>query len=497
MKFNFLLIAALCVLGSSCTKDLDLTPESSATAQVFYGSVNDFQQATNAVYSGLQTYPNRALDLYETRSDNVYGVSDDGKRYWDPINNLSPDLADKSVISSAWANNYNGIFKANTLLEQLNKNGDAVLTPALKSRLEAEGRFLRAFYYFDLIRLFGRVPLIDKVVTAAEITSIPRAEVENAYALIIADLEFAAANLPENYGATEAGHATKYAAKGILAQVYMTRSGPTYNVKGPGMGTTEWTKAGALLDEIIASGKYRLLNTYNSIFAYDNESNAEVVFDIQYISGGLGLGGEFPSLLLPDRYVQQVAGFAGGVMVRPPSASLLASYPTGDKRSTFSIQNGYTIAGGATDSRPLLVKFLNVSKKGTRWTDWPLNFIVLRYTDVLMLKAECILHDAAGSQSDVDKIVNDVRTRAGISPLANVNLDVLLAERQREFIGEGIRWHDLVRSGNVVALMNDWISKDDNQKAINTMKPEFVIYPVPQNEINIVPGLYEQNSGYN
>jgi hypothetical protein len=84
MKFNLLLIAALCVLGSSCTKDLDLTPASSATAQVFYGSVNDFQQAASAVYSGLQTYPNRVLDLYETRSDNIYGASDDGKRYWTP-----------------------------------------------------------------------------------------------------------------------------------------------------------------------------------------------------------------------------------------------------------------------------------------------------------------------------------------------------------------------------------------------------------------------------
>jgi hypothetical protein len=356
---------------------------------------------------------------------------------------------------------------------------------------------LRAFYYFDLVRLFGRVPLIDKVVTATQITTIPRAEVENVYALIIADLEFAAANLPENYGATEAGHATKYAAKGILGLVYMTRSGPAYNIKGPGTGASEWAKAGALFDEIIASGKYRMLDTYSSIFAYDNENNAEVLFDVQYISGGLGLGGEFPSLFLPDLYVQQVAGFAGGVMIRPPSASLLASYPVGDTRRTFSIQNGYTTSGGATDPRPLLVKFLNVSKKGTRWTDWPLNFIVLRYTDILMLKAECILHGAPGSQAAVDKIVNDVRKRAGVTALANVTLDILLQERQREFIGEGVRWNDLVRSGNVVAIINAWIGRDDNLKAINTMKAEFVVYPVPQNEMNIVPGLYDQNPGYN
>jgi hypothetical protein len=493
MRYVFLLLSVLLCQG--CTDQLELIPESSATTVVFYKTESDFTQAANAVYADLKSYPNRVLDLSETRSDNIYGVSDDGKRYWDAINNFSPSLAGNTKIISAWSGNYSGIFKANTLLDQLSRNG-SVLGESIRLRLEAEGRFLRAFYYFDLLRLFGKVPLIDKVMTAAEASGVSRTPVEEVYSLIISDLQYAAEHLPEVYDAKSVGHATKYAAKGLLALVHMTRSGPSYSIEGPGLGVNEWSAAAALLDDIINSKRYNMLGTYEEIFGYGNEGNSEVIFDVQYVSGGLGLGGEYPSLLLPDLYVQQIAGFAGGVMVRPPSADLLASYPEADRRKTFSVQNGYT-SGGRYDPRPLLVKFIDVSKKGTRWTDWPLNFIVLRYTDVLLMRAECTLRGASGSQQDVVDVVNDVRKRANIPALTSVNTDVLLAERRREFIGEGIRWHDLVRSGEVIEVMNSWSAREDAGRVIGEMKAEYIIYPVPQTELNIIPGLYEQNKGYN
>lgn len=319
---------------------------------------------------------------------------------------------------------------------------------------------------------------------------------EDIYALIIEDLKFASENLPEAYNANMVGHATRYAAKGILALVYMTRSGPSYGIEGPGLGTDEWSLAATLLDDIIKSEKFRLLDTYDEIFAYDNENNAEVIFDVQYISGGLGLGGEYPSLFLPDLFVQQIAGFAGGVMVRPPSADLLSTYPAEDNRKTFAIQEGYTV-GGRYDARPLLVKYIDAAKRGTRWTDWPLNFIVLRYTDIVLLRAECTLNGASGSQEDVITFVNDVKRRANIPLVTAVDLDGLLAERRREFIGEGLRWHDLVRSGKAIDLLNRWSTIEDNEGAMNQMKADYIIYPIPQTELNINPGLYEQNEGYN
>jgi hypothetical protein len=164
MKRIYLLLS-LAVLGlGSCTDELDQKPISSSTTLTFYQTNNDFLQGVNAVYSNLRGYPDRVLNLSETRSDNIYGVSDGGVRDWDPINGFQSTLSSNPYLSEAWLSNYNGIFNANTVLEQLVKNGAVITDATLKTRFEAEAKYLRAFYYFDLVRTFGKVPLIDHVV---------------------------------------------------------------------------------------------------------------------------------------------------------------------------------------------------------------------------------------------------------------------------------------------------------------------------------------------
>jgi hypothetical protein len=153
-------------------------------------------------------------------------------------------------VIEAWNANFNGIYKANVLLEQLVENGSVIPDATLKLRLEAEAKFLRAFFYFDLVRWFGKVPIIDHPVTANEALEIKQSPVADVYNLIISDLQFAATNLPDVYGAADKGRATKWAAKGILALVYMTRSAPTYGIEGPGLGLNEWSNALTLLNEI-------------------------------------------------------------------------------------------------------------------------------------------------------------------------------------------------------------------------------------------------------
>jgi hypothetical protein len=114
-----------------------------------------------------------------------------------------------------------------------------------------------------------------------------------------------------------------------------------------------------------------------------------------------------------------------------------------------------------------------------------------------MMKAEAILKGGTpGSQADVDIIVNRVRARAGISPLTNVTFEQLMDERRKEFIGEGIRWFDLIRMPDIVTRMNNWRAVDDVYKSIAQMKNDFIIYPVPSTEIDVKNGLYEQNPGY-
>lgn len=497
MKKIFYFIILLAVF-SSCSDELNQLPISSATTETFYKSTNDFLQGVNAVYADLRAYPDRQLNLSETRSDNLYAVSDGGVRDWEGINSFHKTIAANPYITEAWLTNYNGIYRANVVLDQLAKNGSIITDVTLRKRLEAEAKFLRATFYFDLVRSFGKVPLIITPISVSEALSIPQSPVTDIYALILSDLQFAAENLSETNAAADKGRATKYSAKGLLALVYMTRSGPTYNIDGPGLGLNEWSQAITLLNSIIDSKKYSFLPSYSNIFSYTNENNAEVIFDIQYITGlSPVLGSTFAWLLVPDAYFQSKGkAIQGGLTIRPVAETLINSFEPEDVRKTFSIQPGY-VYNGVSEPRSFFVKYVDLTKVPTNRLDWPINFIAQRYTDILMLKAECILHGASGTQAEVDAIVNQVRTRAGLTtPVANVTLPQLMAERQKEFMGEGLRWNDLVRSGLVETIMPDWISAEDIQKQIQPFQKNYIIYPIPQSEIDVKGGLYTQNAGY-
>src|SRR5665647_3684250 len=134
------------MLFTSCSDELNQLPISSATTVTFYKSSNDFTQGVNAIYADLKAYPDRQLNLSETRSDNLYAVSDGGVRDWEGINSFQKTIAANVYISEAWNADFNGIFKENVLLEQLQKYGTVITSAPLKLRFEAEAKFLRAFY---------------------------------------------------------------------------------------------------------------------------------------------------------------------------------------------------------------------------------------------------------------------------------------------------------------------------------------------------------------
>jgi len=125
------------------------------------------------------------------------------------------------------------------------------------------------------------------------------------------------------------------------------------------------------------------------------------------------------------------------------------------------------------------------------------NYPIIRYADVLLMKAEAILRGGGGgTQAEVDALVNQVRNRAGLANISNVTLDMLLTERRHEFVAEGKRWHDLVRTGKVLTVMAAWKATDDvaNKMAVPTAND--IIYPIPQTQLSVNPGLYTQNAGY-
>lgn len=512
MKNVFLLYAiAGAALMASCAKDLNQAPLSSGTTTTFYLQPSDFIQGANAVYNDLRGYPDRLLNLSEIRSDNIYGVTVSG-RDWDPINNFAQGIAPNVYVEEAWQVNFNGIFRANTLLDQLDKNAANAGSAALVTRLQAEARFLRAFFYFDLVKYFGKVPIIGHPVLANQAITIPRSAVADVYAFIISDLQFAIANLPANYSgtfpsytATDVGRATKYAAEATLARVYMARSGPTYDIEGPGLGLNEWNLALPLLQDVITNGGFVFNTNYANIFSYTNQNptvNKEAVFDVMYITGqNPVLGATYVWALAPQNYFNSLGNNSsllnGSLEIIPVATDLMNAYEAGDVRKAFSVYTaGYTYLG-STESRPFFKKWLDITKTPTTSRfDWAENFIAIRYTDVLMMKAECILHGAPGSQSDVDGIVNQVRTRAGLGALSNVTLAQLFNERRKEFADEGQRWFDLQRSGNLVTIMNAWKATEDVQSKVSTIVPNYVIYPVPQSQMDAAPGLYKQNLGY-
>lgn len=521
-KIFFLPIITALVFTASCKKELDQKPISSPTTETYYTSPSDFLQATNAIYQALHNYPIRLANLSEIRSDNIYGVSVT-VRDWDPINDFSPGIASNTYVEEAWRADFNGIFKANTLLDQINKNGSFIGSATLSTRFQAEAKFLRAFFYFDLVRYFGKVPLIDHPLTPTESSTIGRSSVTDVYKMIIADLQFAIDNLPTTYydpknptKSVDVGRATKYAAEAELALVYMTRSGPTYDIEGPGLGLNEWSLALPLLNDIINSGVFVFNPNYANIFSYANQSpvsdptptltgvNREAIFDVMYVSGISGTadqyGAQYPWTLTPNGYFASLGDNKsnGSLEIIPVSNNLLNDYDPADVRKNFTIYSaGYTGTNGSTELRPFFKKWLDVSKiPTTSRFDWGINFIAIRYTDVLMEKAECILH-GAGSQGDADAIVNQVRARAGLTtPLTNVTLPQLFEERRREFADEGSRWFDLQRSGDLITIMNNWRAADDPQNRINPIVANYVIYPVPQSQLDAAPGLYSKNPGY-
>ncbi|WP_255563435.1 RagB/SusD family nutrient uptake outer membrane protein [Mucilaginibacter rivuli] len=496
----------------ACRKDLDQVPLSSATTATFYLQTSDFIQGTNAIYNSLRGYPTRAIYLSEIRSDNLYNDTEQG-RDWDPLKDFAKGIAPNNLVEEAWASDFSGIFRANTVLDQLKKNGNLVGVPALANRLTAEARCMRGFFYFDLVRYFGKVPITQSPVTAEEAKIIPRSPVADVYQLIMADLQFAIANLPANYAGaypsyvtTDVGKPTKFAAEAMLAQVYMARSSATYNIEGPGMATNEWGLALPLLQDIISNGGFVFNPNYANIFAYSNTSplvNKEAVFDIMYISGlNPILGSNFPWQLAPATYFSSInapSSGNGSLGIMPVSNNLLSSYESGDVRKAITIfTNGFTYAG-SFEPRPFFKKYVdinNIPKNNN--SDWGVNYMVIRYTDVLMMKAECILRGAPGTPADVEAIINPVRVRAGLTAKTGYTIAQLFDERRREFADEGYRWFDLQRSGDLVNMMNNWASIDDKAtpKRINTVTNNYVIYPVPQSQINAAPGLYTQNPGY-
>ena len=498
MKKIYILLSIIVFGLVACEEELNQVPISAISSDGFFTNETGFEQAVNGIYQALSSYPERQFHLSDVRSDNIYGVGSMGVRPHEPVNNFALTLATNEYMSEAWDTNFEGIMRANTVLDNISE--ESIPDATKRNQFEGEAKFLRALFYFDLVKYFGPVPVIDHLTSPTEALEIPRSPVADVYDLIISDLQEAGDLLPSSYSDGDIGRATSYAAKGILARVYLTRSGPILHPDGPCMGTNEYSQALSLLNEVI-SGPYSMLDDYAATFDLTNENNSDIIFDIQYVSGGLGVGAAYPGEIAGSAFWRAAAyPYAIGLETKDVSYDLINSYGPDDLRFAFNVQIGYTDpSNNEYVEDPVCTKFSRTDPStwgGDRF-DFGINFPVLRFTDVLLMKAECILQGASGTQEEVDQIISDVRERGDMPAVSNANLDDLLEERRKEFLGEGLRWHDLVRTGKVLDVMNAWIPVEDVAGQMRqSINADHIIYPVPLSQMDVKKGLYTQNKGY-
>jgi hypothetical protein len=349
LPFTFLILL-LTIFSSGCEDFLDQVPQTARSSENFYRTDADFKNAivgSYAVFKNNGLYGNgginaNLLTLTEVVSDNVtHGATK-------AVSNLSVFEIDEfnfslsnTVITSVWTGHYIGIGRVNTILDKLPA---ATFEASQKNRYEGEAKFLRAYFYFNLVRLFGKVQLVEQAFDEPYAANkLPRAEVSKIYELIINDLTFAENNLPAAIPASEAGRASRWAAKALLAKVYMT--------------TNQLEPAGQKLKEIIDSQQFNLSTSYAATFSpttgYAN--NKDLILAVMYKSGLVGQGGTWWSDLIPFGVPGSLFGTTGsGVGYLQPTEDMEKAYEPNDVRKNASIATSYL----AANNTPVNVRYV-------------------------------------------------------------------------------------------------------------------------------------------
>ena len=422
---------------------------------------------------------------------------------------------------------YVGIARCNLAIKYVSNmeiGTDSIFTPTMKDRLLGEAHFLRAYYYFRLVRVFAGVPITTDVIDDSERWGIDRSSVEQVYALILEDLIKAndMLQLRSAMKAEDLGRATKGAAQAMLLKVNLYMASPYWSKQLSQDPASYYAAAKQWGDSIIASGEYSLCPNYEDNFTLAGENGQESVFEIQYMEvpwGDYGEGfgfsaGSFTQILTRSR--SSLIG--GGWGFNHPTQNLYDEFEPTDIRRDVAILNPVdSLIETPSVEIYLGSRYLN-NKYGMyrdpadlgggfgKWslhaTRGPLNNRQIRYADVLLMYAEAAL--GAGDEAIARTYINMVRTRVGLTEIAQADNAALRHERRVELAMEGHRWFDLVRWEGVAG--NGLKAHMDAYKATETLEAqshiqEFVagkheIFPIPQEEIQLNPTPMAQNPGY-
>jgi len=477
---NYIIIAGIMFLALVSCDDsefLDVQPSKETTEQAL-SSPTAATELVNAVYNKFLSWNESSFPwngVSSMTSDDADKGSDPGdtggdKDLMDALTFTSTSLS----FNEVWEGNYQGIARANQALKFL---PDLDIDDDLKTRLVGETKFLRAVFYFRLARMFGGIPLIDKVPNIQNQDDInaanTRVSKEEIYSFITADLDDAINALPVSYTGNNLGRATKGAALTLLAKVNMYQG--------------NWQQVADLTNQVMGLG-YSLTPEYEDIWKEIGENNSESIFEIQG-------RGETPNKGVEGYFVTQGARGAGGWGwgFNTPTEDLANSYEEDDKRRDATIifrgetlWDGLVVAETVSNPRYNQKAYVSKTMESFNGADWESNknVRILRYAEVLLMNAEAAINIGGDAKTPL----NLVRNRAGLESLETVTLMDVWKERRAELAFEHDRYFDLVRQGRAGVVLR--------AHGKNFVDGKHELFPIPQTQIDLSKGQLIQNPGY-
>ena len=479
MKKSILYISILLLFVVGCEESLEFVVKDKLTLENFFLTADDAMASVNGVYDVLgdeDQYNSSLWLIQDISSDDC-----DANSTWNDPNAQQFDRytlqANNNYTTNIWKTSYDLISKANLSIDSIPV---VEMDESLKNRLVGEAKFLRGLIYFNLVRLFGGVPLILHPETDIDAYLVPRADAELVYDQIISDLEDASSNLPTSYGGTDKGRATRGAALGVLSKVYLTLQ--------------EWELASQKAREVMDITVYGLWDDYTDNFKEVNKNGKESVFEVQFYSEVQSENCRIVISGLPGIYA-----FPAGVGMMLPTEDLLNSFEPGDYRYEATFFEEYDYFGLNTFDPHIWKHWDQDTYPPDQTGSSGANFPVMRFAEILLIYAEALNELNQGPTQDAYDAINRVRQRARngddsvLPDLAGLSYQefqsAVLKEKRCETVNEGHRWYDLVRTGN----LEEFVNRAKGDKA--NPQPFNYVFPIPQRERDLNDKL-DQNPGY-
>lgn len=477
----------------SCSDFLEEDPQNNVSQNNYYATEQDAVSAVNAIYSylgsynldGLGPFPGNTAGVYHSTFWVTIGLASDnlmnnqaGAIQNDQLATFSYN-AENANFLEMWRVHYKVIYLANIAIERI---PGIEMGEELKNRLVNEAKFLRGLMYFNLVRMFGEIPLLTEETGPLQPDV---AAVDAIYDQIIVDLTDAEALPPD--GSIQEGRATRGAAKALLSKVYLT--------------TGDYQNAADKAREVIDSGTYGLWDDFADVFKLANRGGKEAIFSVGFgdAEGAISFWevGQFNVRLLPVELSTERSQVSNTQGWQIATQDLYDAFTANDERKDVTFMTEFL----NDSSKVVTLDNIYIKKYWDEAADPTAggsvnDFPVIRYAEVLLIYAEA--QAQLDNFDDANDYLNMVRDRAGLGDVNITDLgtfkEAILEERRKEFVAEGKRWFELVRMEKLDEKVH--AAKDDEyEAAIPALGPNYYVFPIPQGERDVNPNL-PQNTGF-